>query len=103
MDFTQLALRRAGVQSLQEFQRKNGLNLTGRQDALTMQRLRPYLLGYERHLLRRGDTFFNLARRFSTTAEAITVANPNVDARRLPIGEYLTIYSCHTQSKKSHR
>lgn len=91
MDFTQLALRRAGVQSLQEFQRKNGLNPTGRQDALTMQRLRPYLLGYERHLLRRGDSFFNLARRFSTTVEAIAVANPNIDARRLPIGEYLNI------------
>ena len=91
MDFAQLALRRAGVQSLQEFQRKNGLNPTGRQDALTTQRLRPYLLGYDRYMIRQGDSLFRLARRFSTTVEAIAVANPNVNTRRLPIGEYLNI------------
>ncbi len=91
MNLTQLALRRAGVQSLQEFQRRQGLNPTGSEDALTMQRLRPYLVGYERYMIRQGDSFFRLARRFSTSVEAIAVANPNITARRLQVGEYLNI------------
>lgn len=91
MNLTELALRRAGVQSLQDFQRRQGLNPTGLEDALTVQRLRPYLLGYESYRIRRGDSYSRLAQRFGTTVQAIAVANPDADPRRLEIGTYLNI------------
>lgn len=38
-----------------------------------------------------GDTFFNLARRFNTTVDAIMAANPGVDPNRLMIGQVICI------------
>ncbi|HZJ58168.1 MAG TPA: LysM peptidoglycan-binding domain-containing protein [Clostridia bacterium] len=38
-----------------------------------------------------GDTFFNLARRFNTTVEALMAANPGVDPNRLMIGQVICI------------
>ena len=49
MTLTELALRRAGAENMQEFQKREGLYPSGREDILTMQRLTPYLLGYERY------------------------------------------------------
>ncbi|NLY88695.1 MAG: LysM peptidoglycan-binding domain-containing protein [Firmicutes bacterium] len=43
------------------------------------------------YTVRAGDTFFNLARRFGTTVDAIQMANPNVDPDRLQIGQTLCI------------
>ena len=64
---------------------------SGREDILTMQRLQPYLLGYERYMIRSGDSYYGIARRFGTTVGAISVANPNADPRRLQVGQYLTV------------
>ncbi|MFY9134831.1 MAG: LysM peptidoglycan-binding domain-containing protein [Bacillota bacterium] len=41
--------------------------------------------------IRAGDTFYALARRYGTTVEAITAANPGVDPRRLQIGQLICI------------
>jgi LysM repeat protein len=38
-----------------------------------------------------GDTFYQLARRYGTTTEAIMAANPGVDPRRLQIGQRVCI------------
>ncbi|KAB3536097.1 LysM peptidoglycan-binding domain-containing protein [Alkaliphilus pronyensis] len=38
-----------------------------------------------------GDTFFNLARRFNTTVDAIRRANPNVNPDNLQIGQVICI------------
>ncbi|MBM7581542.1 LysM repeat protein [Caldicoprobacter guelmensis] len=43
------------------------------------------------YIIRAGDTFFNLARRFNTTVEAIIAANPGVDPNRLQIGQRICI------------
>ncbi len=91
MTLTELALRRAGATDLQDFQRKNGLYPSGREDILTMQRLEPYLLGYARYLVRSGDSFSSIARRYGSTVRAITAANPNTDSRRLSVGQYLVV------------
>ena len=91
MSVTALALRRAGVEDLQEFQRREGLYPSGREDVLTMQRLAPYLLGYERYMVKSGDSFYNIARRFGTTVRAILTANPEQDPNRLSVGQYLTV------------
>lgn len=91
LSVTALALRRAGVGDLQEFQRRNGLYPSGREDVLTMQRLTPYLLGYERYMVKAGDSFYNIARRFGTTVRSILTANPDQDPNRLSIGQYLIV------------
>lgn len=56
-----------------------------------MQRLTPYLLGYERYMVKPGDTLYQIARHFGTTVRAIRTANPTVDAYRLSVGQYLTV------------
>ena len=91
MSLTDLALQRAEAENLSEFQRREGLYVSGREDVLTMQRLSPYLLGYERYMVKPGDTFYKLARQFRTTVRAIQTANPDQDPRRLSVGQYLII------------
>lgn len=91
MSLTDLALRRAGVSSLAEFQLREGLYPSGREDVLTMQRLTPFLLGYERYMVQKGDTYYKLARRFGTSVRAIRTANPNQNPQLLRVGQYLTV------------
>lgn len=91
MNYTELALRRAGAADLQSFQRREGLFPSGREDVLTMQRLTPYLLGYERYMVKPDDTYYSIARRFGTTVQAILTANPEQDPRRLSVGQYLIV------------
>lgn len=43
------------------------------------------------YIIRAGDTFFNLARRFNTTVEAIMMANPGVNPNALQIGQRICI------------
>lgn len=91
MSLTDLALQRAGAADLSEFQRREGLYVSGREDVLTMQRLSPYLLGYERYMVKPGDTYYQLARRFDTSVQAILTANPDQNPRRLSVGQYLIV------------
>lgn len=91
MTLLQLALRRAGAQSLSDFQKRASLSPTGEADALTMQALEPYLTGFVRHSLRAGDTFSSLAAQYHTSARAIAVANPAAEPRRLQIGQILVV------------
>lgn len=91
MDLTELALRRAGVSTLTEFQMREGLYPSGETDALTIQRLMPYLLGYERYAVQRGDTFYSLAERFGTTVRAIRTANPSIEPQKLRVGQLVTV------------
>lgn len=91
MSLTDLALRRANAASLEAFQTREGLYPSGQEDVLTMQRLTPYLLGYERYMVKPGDTYYNIARRFGTTVQAILTANPQQDPRRLSVGQYLIV------------
>lgn len=91
MTLTQLALRRAGAADLQEFQEREGLYPSGTEDILTMQRLTPYLLGYERYMIKPGDTYETLAKAYGTDIQSLVTANPGRDPERLPVGEYLTV------------
>ena len=91
MTLTELALRRAGAENLQDFQNREGLYPSGREDILTMQRLSPYLLGFERYMVKPGDTYYRLARTFGTSVRAILTANPNQDPNRLLAGQYLNL------------
>lgn len=91
MSLTELALRRAGAVTLEEFQEREGLYPSGREDVLTMQRLSPYLLGYVRYMVKPGDTYYKLAQEYGTTVQAILTANPDLEPRRLAVGQYLIL------------
>lgn len=91
MNLTELALRRAGAADLRAFQSREGLFPSGREDILTMQRLAPYLLGYERYMVKPNDTYYKIARQYGTSVQAILTANPAQDPRRLRAGQYLIV------------
>ena len=89
MDLIALALRRAGVPDLREFQRREGLPQTGETDALTWEALLPWLTGFRLHRVEPGDSYSRIADRFGTTVRALITANPNQDPLRLMVGQYL--------------
>ena len=91
MDMIELALQRAGYPSLRAFQQANDLVPSGTADAQTLQALMPYFVGYMIHRIQQGDTYYQLARRYGTSVQAILTANPGLDPNRLPIGQLLTI------------
>jgi LysM repeat protein len=43
------------------------------------------------YTIKRGDTFYSLARRFNTTVSAIISANPGVNPNNLQIGQIVCI------------
>ncbi|MCR4420126.1 MAG: LysM peptidoglycan-binding domain-containing protein [Clostridia bacterium] len=43
------------------------------------------------YVIRAGDTFYSLARRFNTTVESIQALNPGVDPNRLQVGQVICI------------
>lgn len=91
MTLTELALARAGVDSLTEFQRANGLPPTGRENLLTTQKLLPYLTGCVQYSVQAGDTYTRIAPRYGTTVRAIITANPNQDPAALRVGQTITV------------
>ena len=88
---TRLALSRAGVSSIEAFQKRADLPVTGDLDAGTQAALEPWLLGYDRVELRQGDTIYGLARRYDTQVQAILAANPGIDPQELRPGQVLTV------------
>ena len=86
-----LALTRSGYDSIESFQRANGLYPSGRLDWQTLDALRPWLTGYRLHRIRKGDTYTKLAAETGTTIRSLITANPNQDPERLQIGRYLTL------------
>lgn len=54
-------------------------------------RLVPYLKGYTRHRVARGDTLYRLAQKYHTSVERIRTANLDLDISGLPIGTVLNI------------
>ena len=91
MELTELALRRAGAPDLAEFQRREGLPPTGKEDFLTQKALLPWLTGYRLYAAVPGDSYARIAERFGTTVRAIRTANPNLDPLQLRVGQYLTV------------
>ena len=88
----QLALNRSGFASLEtdgvfgpatqaaltRFQAAQGLKADGVAGPLTHRALNPWYTGYVPYTLRRGDSFYRLARRYGSTVQAISAANPDL-------------------------
>ena len=101
----QLALKRQGsyrggldgifgtrtLNGVRRFQTANGLVPDGAAGPATQAKARPYLVGYFKHKLRAGDTFYRLGKRYGVASSEIAAANPSFDPAKLPIGGELTI------------
>lgn len=101
----QTALQRAGAftgtadgifgeqtrQAVMRFQSRNGLTPDGIAGPKTQEALMPYMVGFRRHTVMRGDTFYRVAKRYGTTVQAVASANPAVHPNRLQIGQILVI------------
>ena len=103
--FLQIALQRVGTfkgkvdgvfgqetqAAVLRFQIERGLIPDGVVGPETYAELEPYLMGFLRHIVKNGDTFYRLARRYQTTRESIAAANPGVNPNRLQVGQTLVI------------
>lgn len=101
VQYLQLALTRAGYptpvdgtfgtytcQMLNDFLQENsGCSVTEE----TWNLLVPYLKGYARHTVVRGDTIYRLAQKYHTNVERIRIANLDIDMSNLSIGAILNI------------
>lgn len=81
-----LALRRAGVNTLAEFQALQGLPQTGEADPETQLALEPVSTGFPHHPDSARRYLLGAGCRYGTTSQAIATANPSLDPERLPVG-----------------
>lgn len=105
VQFLQLALNRSGngpvatdgiygyatTQAVRAFQKQAGIAVDGTAGPRTHSALRPYYTGYTTHVISRGDTLYNISRRYHTSLRAIETANPNTNTAQLRVGSLLTI------------
>lgn len=105
VQFLQLALNRAGcgpvatdgiygyptAEAVRKFQKLAGIAINGIAGQRTHSALLPYYTGYTTHAVSRGDTLYNIARRYHTSLRAVEIANPHVNASKLRIGSLLTV------------
>ncbi|NLY42582.1 MAG: LysM peptidoglycan-binding domain-containing protein [Clostridiaceae bacterium] len=74
-----------------QFQRDNGLTADGIIGPNTYRLLERFMLGYNLHTIRPGDTLYQLARSHYTTVGRILVANPGINPNNLRIGQQIVI------------
>lgn len=74
-----------------KFQKKCKLIQDGIVGSDTWNALLPYINGYSYYVINEGDTLYNIARKFSTNINFISVANPYIDFNNLQVGEVIIV------------
>ena len=101
----QLALDRAGYgplardgifglrtrEALLRFQAANALAADGVAGTRTHRALMPWYTGFLRHRVRRGESFYSVARLYGARPEAVELANSDRDAWALPVGASIVV------------
>ena len=77
--------------AVQNFQKAFGLSVDGIVGTNTWNALMPYINGNATYTIKEGDTLDKIAKKYSTTIDAIIYANPQIDANKLQIGEELIV------------
>lgn len=105
VSMAQLALKRAGFyngildgifsikteSAVRYFQYLNRLKTDGVIDTQTWTILEKYIKGFFRYSLKRGDTYWLLANKYSTSVKAIMLANPDINENFLKVGQMINI------------
>ncbi len=74
-----------------EFQRRFGLVPDGIIGLNTFRVMERFLLGFDEYTVRQGDSLYTIARNYGINVDLIRIANPQVDAGSLRVGQKLTI------------
>lgn len=73
------------------FQRDAGLVADGVVGTITWNSFNNILRGYANYIVSPGDTFYDIARRFYTTVNAVITANPGIDPNYLFVGQNIVV------------
>lgn len=77
--------------AVREFQRAHKLMPDGIIGQLTFAAMEKYLLGYDKYIIKPGDTFYKIARRYGTQTALAEEANPDKDPNNLQSGQAVTV------------
>lgn len=77
--------------SIINFQKQNNLLVDGIVGQNTWDLLYPYIYGFKKYIIKRGDTLYNLANANNITVSQLLFANPNINPDNLIVGSEITI------------
>lgn len=73
--------------AVQNFQKSQNLAVDGIVGANTWNALMPYINGYTTYTIKQGDTLYKIAQKYSSTVDALIIANPDIEINNLQIGQ----------------
>lgn len=79
------------LNAIKKFQKNYNLNISGEIDDKTRKKLDELSLGYIYYTIKKGDTLYNIAKKFKTKTWRIIVANNNINPFLLPTGMKIII------------
>ena len=73
------------------FQNDFEINTDGIVGNATWNALLPYINGNTNYIIKKGDTLYDIAKKFNTSIYRINFANPNLNSSNLPIGKTIIV------------